>query len=176
MATNIQPIFLTPTDAEKIGQSIDAVEALRRQVVEGNQTQLQEIPAKLTAYDSTTGAFSWTRQIWDSVGQRVDNPNGQTGTPTHSPAYAIGNGDPTALTFPVEVMLRKTVNTITLQTVYEFDLNGTSESGSTVEIGEPRSSGVTPPTNYLDWGIVDIDVPTGNLSSGELVWVRDANG
>lgn len=48
-------------------------------------------------------------------------------------------------------------------------------SASVVEVGEPHTSGTTPPTGFLDWRILILDVGAGTFSVGDAVWVKDAN-
>jgi len=74
-------------------------------------------PAKLTAYDSGTGYYSWTEQFYDTTGTRIDKPDAKTGTHTYMPAKLLNGAVIT--TFPFQVWLMRTIVSDTLGTIYE---------------------------------------------------------
>ncbi len=136
----------------------------------------KDIPARLTAYDAATGFYSWTWRAFGGASNatRTDNANAQTGTPTSNPARTP-NGQVIDVSSPVDCWLRPVGMDPVVGTIYEVaDGAGSGEAG--VEIGEPFSSGTTPPSGYLDWRIVRLNLATGNFDAGELIWVKDANG
>lgn len=74
-------------------------------------------PAKLTAYDSATGYYSWTEQFYDTSGVRIDKPDARTGTASYMPAKLLNGGVIT--TFPFQVWLMRTIVSDTLGPIYE---------------------------------------------------------
>lgn len=120
----ISPGFVTISGANAINSAAQkATEAVSR-LDRAAQISDDHFPAKLTAYDSGTGAWSWTRQAFDADGDRYDHPSGQTGSPTFAPAYAIGYTHLDTPTFPVEVWLERRMLSGTDGPVYEFVWGG----------------------------------------------------
>lgn len=128
----MRPGIITDADARTATALVRRAEANRQAVAR----RLKDYPdrpfAKITAYDSTTGAYSWTEQTFDASGNRIDKPNGLSGTPSYMPAYSFGDSTTVHSLLPVEVQLRRTVLTATKGPAYEFPLycGCTSFSGS----------------------------------------------
>lgn len=107
--------------------SANKVKAVEKQVLEQsramsdgslNQTPPMDMfPAKLTAYDSATGYYSWTEQYYTTTGVRQDRVGGRTGTHTWMPAKMLNGAKVT--TFPFQVTLIRTIHSDTLGVIYE---------------------------------------------------------
>lgn len=126
----IQPGLLTPQSAAALQVGAGQAEQDRQAIAKWLDSMPMEFPAKLTAYDQATGRCSWTMQMYDEVGRRMDHHNGVTGTVEYMPAYPVGNGvmpptDPdgsgSGSAFPIDVWMRLRIITATLGPVYEFD-------------------------------------------------------
>jgi hypothetical protein len=121
----ILPGLLTPAAADLLGAGAAQTEENRRAIERMVEEWVDEFPAKLTDWDGDRRACSWTRQIYDSAGRRVDDPLNVTGTPTSRPAYPVGNGLMPPPSFPVEVVLRRRLVTSDGDAagtpVFEFD-------------------------------------------------------
>ncbi len=111
-------LLITTSQAETLRRFIRQASEQRGQISRLSDNATDILPAKLTAYDSSSGAYSWTEQYYDANGLRITKPGGRTGTPAYSPAYPFGNNI-TATVFPIEVTLRRTVSTA-IGPVYEF--------------------------------------------------------
>lgn len=175
------PGLVTPDQAAELtaaaALAAETADALARLTDEG----LDEFPAKLTAYDSATGRFSWTEQWYDANGRRTDHPSPRTGTAAHSPAYAVGNGAVPPPAFPVEVLClrRRVVATDpdsgeSLGVVYEFDWNcACAVSGSGAGSGGGGGTGVvTECGTYSTVLVMTVSLPAGAGGGSAVVDVE----
>lgn len=127
--------FLSSSAVRTLREAIELAKRNQDRIDQWSGQNEIDVPAKLTAYDSATGAYSWVEQWFDSDGNRVDYEGGRSGGPDYMPAYAIGNGiAPDSWEFPIEVRLFPRINT-SQGVVYEFPWNcscndGGSNSGS----------------------------------------------
>lgn len=128
----IQPGFITGSCARAIKEAIELAEKNKARLDILTDGVLGEFPAVLTAYDSTTKAFTWVQQAYRSNGARYIPTFGLSGGPKHNPAYGVGNGV-APITFPVEVDLIPTV-AVSNGMAYEFSMTcfcgGATTSGS----------------------------------------------
>lgn len=98
--------FLSRSDRELIDDTSRQAGETERDVEQLVPSGLKDFPAKLTAYDSVTGFYSWTRRAWNSDRTRYDYPTAvQSGTPTSNPAR-FPNNDVISVSTPVDVWLR----------------------------------------------------------------------
>lgn len=143
---DINPGFLTPTAVKALRSLMETVRYNTQRLDQLTGQSEIDVPAKLTAYDADTGAYSWVEQWYDSDGNREDYDGGRSGNSDYMPAYAVGNGvAPEDWEFPIEVRLRPRINTA-LGVVYEFPWNcscndGGSRSGSIPGSGSGSNSG-----------------------------------
>ncbi len=175
---SITPGFLSESAAETLREAINATEQNEADIILLQTVQIDDFPAKITAYDAPSTAYSWSEQYYDASGRRIDYPGGgRVGTSTYSPAYACGNGIPPTV-FPVEVWLRRRVSTA-IGPVYEFDWN--CSCGSTYSGGGGGGGGtiqtdccpdMLPATLYLIFGTgVFESFPPVTLTFGGGAWV-----
>lgn len=109
--------FVPPAEARRFSEAASQADETRRELERTPQEWEDEFPAKVTGYDSASGACYWTRQTYGADGRRMDDPLDITGTPTRSPAYPVGNGlmppveggdgSGSDSGFPVEVWMRR---------------------------------------------------------------------
>lgn len=126
MAAEIFPGPLTVQGAAALNQAVRQADETAETIARWPIDDLDELPVKLTAYDSTTGACSGTLQDYDSDGKRKDHWTGRLFTPTSSPLFPTGNGVmPPSGGFPVQVWARRRINRNLAagagDPVYEFD-------------------------------------------------------
>lgn len=96
--------FLSRSDRELIDATAAQAEASKRLLEQNVDARRPDFPAKLTAFDSASGYYSWTRRAFDA-GVRYDHPAAvQVGTATSNPAK-FPNGD-VITAFPADVWLR----------------------------------------------------------------------
>lgn len=121
-------IFMALTDAEKIKKTRETAASLQQAKDSTPGRRQGDVAAKLTAYDATTGYYSWTEQAFDEDGIRYDKPEGLSGTPTYMPALPLASaGNYPITTFPAQVWLRPVIVAGTLGQVWEV-------LGSTIEV------------------------------------------
>ncbi len=97
----IKPGLLTPGGASEASRFVRQTEANRRTFERRQRSGRERFPAELTAYDASTGGFTWQEQWYTSAAQRETKPGGRTGTGT---AFPYGDGSqPSDL--PLEVTL-----------------------------------------------------------------------
>jgi hypothetical protein len=110
-----------------------------------------DVAAKLTAYDSGTGYYSWTEQAFTTTGTRYDKPGGLSGTATYMPAIPLGSANGFQPTdFPVQVWLRPVIVAGNLGQVWEI-------LGSTIEVDLVEKICVTSYGGY----ITDVSIQKG---------------
>jgi hypothetical protein len=127
--SNVFGPILTSTGAAVLQGGLEEAERTRRDLDRLLIGLPREFPAKLTAYDSATGRWSWTLQAYDRDGRRRDAYATVTGSPTYAPAYAVGNGIAPPPAWPVEVWLRFRVRIDGIGPVYEFDWQCACDGG-----------------------------------------------
>lgn len=87
-----------------------------------------EFNVKVTAYDSSSGYYSWTKQIADTAtGSYVDDPTGFGGTPTSFPLKER-NGAVTG-TFPFYAWARVRTNAVGGTPLLEFTMPAARTAG-----------------------------------------------
>ncbi len=108
----------------------------------------QDIPARLTAYDSATGFYSWTWRAFGGLtnATRTDNANTVTGTPTINPARTP-NGQLIGV-LPFDCWLRPVGQDPILGTIYEIigyekRFSGVRVAGGNVTIAADVESTLT---------------------------------
>jgi hypothetical protein len=107
-ANSIRPGFVTRSAANLLRDAVDVAYENRQELDNTDYVPVEQFPAKITAYDSATGYYSWTERSPLADGTLEDKPGGRTGSPTWSPAIAIGGGaNPSS--YPVDVWLRRRV-------------------------------------------------------------------
>lgn len=162
---DINPGFLTPTAVKALRSLMEAVRYNTQRLDQLTGQSEIDVPAKLTAYDADTEAYSWVEQWYDSDGSRVDYEGGRSGGPSYMPAYAVGNGiAPEDWEFPIEVRLRPRINTAQ-GVIYEFPWNcscndGGSRSGSIPGSGSSGSGSASGSTYLVPNECCDVDLPS----------------
>lgn len=150
---DITPGFLTASAVKSLRSLMEAVRYNTQRLDQLTGQSEIDVPAKLTAYDSETGAYSWVEQWYDSDGNREDYDGGRSGGPDYMPAYAVGNGvAPEDWEFPIEVRLRPRINT-SLGVVYEFPWNCSCNDGGSASGSIPGSNSGS--VYYITCGGID---------------------
>jgi hypothetical protein len=119
---------------------VGLVEANRRELERRRRPWRDRFPAVLTSTDGA-GAYAWTEQAYEATkGNRYTKPNGRTGTTSWMPAYPFGDGRrPAETDLPLEVWLRRTLDSSAKGPVFEFPWYCACEPGSGSE-GEGSGS------------------------------------
>jgi hypothetical protein len=164
-----------------VGQT--AMESKRRLDALGTP-EFVEFPALWTDYDVATGRCAWREQIFDPTsGERIDHPNGRSGTFEKQPAFPVGggtipdfeaggsgSGSGSGTTTGVEVWMRFRTVTPGVGPVYEFDWpdsgGGGGASGSPVILSDN--------TIITSGGTSAETINSGNLPAGEYIVVLSA--
>lgn len=107
-STPIRPGFVSRSAANLLRDTVDLAYETRQEMDAYDLVPTEMFPAKITAYDATTGYYSWTERSPLADGTLEDKPGGRTGSPTWSPAVAIGGGSNPS-SYPVDVWLRRRV-------------------------------------------------------------------
>jgi hypothetical protein len=146
-ANSIRPGFVTRSAANLLRDAVDVAYGNRQELDNTDYVPAEQFPASITAYDSATGYYSWTERSPLSDGTLEDKPGGRTGTPTWSPAIAIGGGTNPS-TYPFDVWLRRRV-VFSGGVAYDFQL--------------PASGGTTTKMCRIVDPIVSIDSARPNV-------------
>ena len=128
--TSITPGFLSASAAETLQQAAEMTVEHGRLLAMFDDTELDHFPARLTAYDSTSGAYSWSECAYDATGQRYVPTGARTGSPSWNPAYPIGSAAPPS-SYPVDVWLRRR---IVFSGGVSFEFDWQSATGSTTKL------------------------------------------
>lgn len=127
---SITPGFLSASAAETLQQTAEMTIEHGRLLSTFDDTELDHFPARLTSYDSTSGAYSWSECAYDVTGQRYVPTGARTGSPSWNPAYPIGSAAPPS-SYPVDVWLRRR-SVFSGGAAFEFDWQ--SANGSTTKM------------------------------------------
>jgi hypothetical protein len=138
----VTPGYVSGSSAKGLNEMAAQSDKVRADMERMKVAMSGDFPAKLTAYDSITGFYSWTRRAFDGDRVRYDFPEAATGTPTNSPARTI-NGEVIDVTTPVDVWLRPIGTSATVGTVHEvvaYDATKVSGgSGGGIEFLEEKT-------------------------------------
>jgi hypothetical protein len=106
----IRPGEVSPGAAAAINAALATGAFTRQQVEAWTDTDHPDVPIQLTSCDTsyTPARCAWKLRAWNAQGQRIDHPNGRTGTVTKSPALLIGNGAVPHPSYPVDTWGRPT--------------------------------------------------------------------
>ncbi len=171
----VTPGFVSGSSAKGLNEVAAQSDKVRADMERMKVAMSGDFPAKLTAYDSITGFYSWTRQTFDDTMTRYDYDNAAAGTTTYNPARAL-NGE-VLTTFPVNVWLRPVGTSATVGVVHEVTA-GAASAGATFiqnvyELGDVALSPGWTTVPSLEIASLEVGV---YLLTMQVGWKADLSG
>lgn len=170
--TSITPGFLSASAAATLQQTAEMTIEHDRVIQMLDDEDLDHFPAQLTAYDATSGAYSWSECAYDANAQRYVPTGARTGSPSWNPAYPIGSASPPS-SYPVDVWLRRRA-VFSGGACFEFDWQGgTGTTTKMVRIVDPIVTFSSSFPNVVKAYTVKWSGPAAtDYADDELIWLE----